>query len=142
MACISSNRVYARVLQDKLYQLFVNNKSTIYQQSRNHFNATGSIYISSNRKQQFNGFNSLARNLSGSQKVNNFKDRKKKLNHNAIITDKCHFNKKEKTFHLPPNFSIDYYAIRVCYYIIVFERRTNKIKCVTENSDGKSQIEK
>lgn len=140
MACISSNRVYARVLQDKLYQLFVNNKSTIYQQSRNHFNATGSIYISSNRKQQFNGFNSLARNLSGSQKVNNFKDRKKKKittqsqPTNAILT------RKKKTSST--NFSIDYYAIRVCYYIIVFERRTNKIKCVTENSDGKSQIEK
>lgn len=83
MACISSNRVYARVLQDKLYQLLVNNKSTIYQQSRNHFNATGSIYMSSNRKQQFtaqqfNGFNFLARNLSGSKQVNSFNEKKAK----------------------------------------------------------------
>ena len=89
MACISSNRLCARVVQEKVYQLFVNNKTTpnVYQQQhRNQFTAaaTGPIYQPAigNRNQnniqpstaaahqQFNGFSFLARNLpSGSNQV-------------------------------------------------------------------------
>lgn len=107
MACISSNRVYARVLQDKLYQLLVNNKNTIYLQSRNHFNATGSIYLSSNRKQQyaqqFNGFNFLTRNLSGSKQVNNSHTTHKKNIQFMHVQSHHHkwYKRKKNIIHFP-----------------------------------------
>lgn len=100
MACISSNRVVcARVVQEKFYQLFVNNnnhnKIKIYHQrnksystlagSQQHHNKIGSILFqatnrinlndkqqsSTSSSQQFNGFKFLTRNLSnGNKQVN------------------------------------------------------------------------
>lgn len=60
MACISSNRVCARVVQEKLYQLLANNKNTIYQQTRNQFTAAGTIYLTNRIANQYNGFNFLS----------------------------------------------------------------------------------
>lgn len=73
MACISSNRVCARVVQDKVYQLLINNnKNAFYQQTRNQFTTIGSIYsLNRNNNRQFNGFNLLPRNFTGChQQVN------------------------------------------------------------------------
>lgn len=72
MARISSNRLCGRAVQDKLYQLLINNKPTVYhQQIRNQFTAIGSIYLSNkNKYQQFNGLNNFARDLAASKQVN------------------------------------------------------------------------
>lgn len=73
MACISLNRACTRVVQDKLYQLLINkNRNQIYRQSRNHFNgATGSVILTNRNNFNDIGFNSIARNLSGTKQVNN-----------------------------------------------------------------------
>lgn len=72
MARISSNRLCGRAVQDKLYQLLVNNKPLVYhQQIRNQSTATGSVYLSNrNKYQQFKGFNAIARDLAASKQVN------------------------------------------------------------------------
>lgn len=64
MACISLNRVYARAVQEKLYQLLVN--KTIYQQTRHQYTAAGTICLTNRIANQLNSFNLR----SGNKQVN------------------------------------------------------------------------
>lgn len=89
MACISLNRACTRVVQDKLYQLLINkNQNQIYRQSRNHFNsATGSVILTNRNNFNDIGFNSIARNLSGTKQVNKINKKKKKKNNKKKTTN-------------------------------------------------------
>lgn len=96
MACISLNRVCTRVVQDKLYQLLVNkNQNTIYRQTRNFNNATGTINLTKRNHFHEIGFNSIARNLAGSLQVNIHNQSTK--NSNRKITKKNQMTNE----HLP-----------------------------------------
>ncbi|XP_037027556.1 decaprenyl-diphosphate synthase subunit 1 [Bradysia coprophila] len=68
MACISSNRVCARVIKETLCQfLNANIENTIQQQSRRKF-LTGSVFTSNPQARTLNGFSYLTRNFnSGKQ---------------------------------------------------------------------------
>lgn len=71
MACVSSNRICARVVKETLCQfLLVNNENTIYQQTRRKL--TGGNIFTTNRKinNQSNGFSFLsARTILGKKQV-------------------------------------------------------------------------
>lgn len=73
MACLSSNRICARVVKETLCQfLLVNNENTIYQQTRRKLTNTGGKIFTTNRNinNQSNGFSFLsARTLMGRKQV-------------------------------------------------------------------------
>lgn len=98
MACISLNRVCTRVVQDKLYQLLVNkNQNTIYRQTRNFNNsATGTINLTKRNHFHEIGFNSIARNLTGSLQVNIFITHQTQIKQKNIVESQRKKNDQEK----------------------------------------------
>lgn len=69
MACISSNRVCARVIKETLCQfLNANIENTIQQQSRRKF-LTGTVFTSNPQARTLNGFSYLTRNFKSGKQV-------------------------------------------------------------------------
>ena len=87
MACLSSNRVYARVIKDKLYQyLLVNNETTIHQQTRRKLITTGNVFSTNRNNNTLNGFSFLSRNFIGGKQVSPNNDNNNKVQSLRKIT--------------------------------------------------------
>lgn len=72
MACISSNRVCARVIKETLCQFLNANIENTIQQSRRKF-LTGTVFTSNPQARTLNGFSYLTRNFNSGKQVSDQK---------------------------------------------------------------------